>query len=153
MEERFEKFIVECRSKYDLIIIDCHPAGSFFTKTSLRNSDDVLIPVLADSSYAIRGIGLMMNFINAKKAGGKSPTPHILFNMTPRIGSPANESRIRSNSEFGGFCLDKTLRQYKAFSEPEGGAGFVWDSGRPYSTEAWRNLTNVAQDVLTRIGA
>lgn len=57
--------------EYDLIIIDCHPAGSLFTKTSLRYSDDVLIPVLADSSYAIRGIGLMMNFINAKKAGGK----------------------------------------------------------------------------------
>jgi chromosome partitioning protein len=39
IEERFQKFIDECRSHYDLVIIDCHPAGSLFTKTSLRNSD------------------------------------------------------------------------------------------------------------------
>ena len=72
IEERFEKFIEECRKIYDLILIDCHPAGSLFTKTSLRNSDDVLIPVVPESSYAIRGIGLMMNFIKAKKVGGKA---------------------------------------------------------------------------------
>jgi len=38
IEERFQKFIAECRSIYDLVFIDCHPAGSLFTKTSLRNS-------------------------------------------------------------------------------------------------------------------
>jgi chromosome partitioning protein len=43
IEERFEKFIDECRGLYDIVIIDCHPAGSIFTKTSLRNSDHVII--------------------------------------------------------------------------------------------------------------
>jgi chromosome partitioning protein len=77
IESRFTKFIDECRQKYDLIIIDCHPAGSIFTKTSLRNSDHVLIPV-AMQRYAVRGIGLMMTFIEAKKQGASGPTPHIL---------------------------------------------------------------------------
>jgi chromosome partitioning protein len=67
MEERFEKFIAECRTLYDVIYIDCHPAGSLFTKTSLRNSDHVVIPVVPQR-YAVRGIGLMMNFIGAKNA-------------------------------------------------------------------------------------
>jgi chromosome partitioning protein len=65
MEERFEKFIAQCKKDYDLVVIDCHPASSLFTKTSLRNSDHVLIPVIPQR-YAQRGIGLMMNFIKAK---------------------------------------------------------------------------------------
>lgn len=152
IEERFEKFIEACRPQYDLILLDCHPAGSLFTKTSLRNSDDVLIPVVAESSFATRGIGLMMNFIKAKKAGGKSPTPHILLNMTPRYGSTTKEANIRSNPELAGFCMNSSLKRYKVFSEPEGGSGFVWSSGKPYSTEALQNLHVVASELLTRMG-
>lgn len=152
MEERFEKFIDECKSEYDLIVIDCHPAGSLFTKTSLRNSDHVLIPVIPESSYAVRGIGLMMDFIKAKKVGGSIPTPHVLLNMTPRYGATAKEASFRANPQVAGICLTSTLRKYKAFSEPEGGAGFVWDSGKPYSTEALRNLGIVTREIITRIG-
>jgi len=35
IEERFAKFIDECKSLYDVVFIDFHPAGSLFTKTSL----------------------------------------------------------------------------------------------------------------------
>src|SRR5207245_1581230 len=45
IEERFKKFIAEAREAYDVVIIDCHPAGSIFTKTALRNSAHVIIPV------------------------------------------------------------------------------------------------------------
>ena len=102
IEERFEKFIADCRTSYDLIIIDCHPAGSLFTKTSLRNSDHVLIPVVPQR-YAVRGIGLMMQFIAAKNAGDTAPTPHILFNATSRRVVAAQESQIRSNSRIWSF--------------------------------------------------
>jgi chromosome partitioning protein len=152
MEERFAKFIEEARALYDLILIDCHPAGSLFTKTSLRNSDDVLIPVVAESSYAIRGVGLMMNFINAKKVGEKSPKPHILLNMTPRFGATQNEVRIRNNPGVAPHCMTSSLKWYKAFSEPEGGVGFVWDSGKPYSTQAFSNIVTVAREVVSRVG-
>jgi len=152
MEERFAKFIDECRPLYDLILIDCHPAGSLFTKTSLRNSDDVLIPVVPDSPYAVRGVGLMMNFTNAKKAGSKSPKPHVLLNMTPRHGIAPNESRIRSSPEVSGVCMNSSLKWYKAFSEPQEGKGFVWDSGKPYSGQAYVNLLTVAREVVSRVG-
>lgn len=152
MEERFEKFINECRAIYELIVIDCHPAGSLFTKTSLRNSDHVLIPVVPESQYALRGIGLMMNFIKAKKAGEKSPAPHVLLNMTPRFGTTERERRMRANPELVGLCMDRSSKRYKVFSEPEGGRHFVWQSGKPYSTEALGNLMKVAREVLSRIG-
>ncbi len=151
IEERFQKFLLEAKSLYDLVFIDCHPAGSLFTKTSLRNSDHVVIPVMP-RRYAVRGIGLMMNFISAKKVGEASPIPHILFNATPRAGIQTEETEIRSNPEFAKFCFQHTLKKYKAFSEPEGGKGFVWASGKPYSTEATINLIQVGQEFYQRIG-
>lgn len=151
IEERFQKFIAECKAEYDLVIIDCHPAGSLLTKTSLTNSDHVLIPV-APERYAVRGIGLMMNFIAAKKQGIIGPKPHILFNRMPRTGVAREELTIRANKIFAPFCLRNTLKRYSAFSDPEEGKGFVWDSGKPYSFEATRNLQSVAAEFALRIG-
>jgi len=151
MEERFGKFIDECKEQYDLVIVDCHPAGSIFTKTSLRNSDIVLIPVVPDQRYSVRGIGLMLNFIQAKNHGSKGPTPYILFNRTSRIGVSTAETAIRANASYGGYCLTNTLKKYGAFAEPEGGKGFVWKSSKPYSQEAKRNLTAVTIEFLDKL--
>jgi len=130
IEERFDKFIAECRKKYDLVVIDCHPAGSLFTKTSLRNSDHVLIPVVPQR-YALRGIGLMMKFIESKRLGTHAPKPHILFNLTERVGISKVELEIRSNKNFSRLCMRNTLKHYTVFSEPIYGKGFVWHSSKP----------------------
>ncbi|MBI1686958.1 AAA family ATPase [Caulobacter hibisci] len=150
IEERFEKFITDCRAHYDLILIDCHPAGSLFTKTSLTNSDYVLIPVVPQK-YAVRGIGLMMEFMKAKKAGTKAPAPLILFNSTSRHGTSPEEAAIRADGTYAPFCLANTLKWYKAFGEPEGGSGFVWQSSKPYSTQAFTNLAAVGRELRTKI--
>lgn len=151
IEERFEKFIAEARSLYDLILIDCHPAGSLFTKTSLTNSDYVLIPVMPQK-YSLRGIGLMMDFIAAKKVGAVGPLPVILFNATARTGVSPEETSIRSDPKFGKYCLPSTLKRYKAFADPEAGAHFVWQSKKPHSTTAFTNLMGVARDFRARVG-
>ncbi|NUU43930.1 ParA family protein [Tardiphaga robiniae] len=150
-EERFEKFIDEAKSIYDVVLIDCHPAGSLFTKTSLRNSDHVVIPVVPQQ-YALRGIGLMLNFIKSKKTGASSTTPHILFNLTSRVKISAQETAIRANAEFSDLCMVNTLKKYKGLSEPEGGKGFVWSSKKPYSTEAFTNLLKIGRELLERTG-
>lgn len=151
IENRFQKFIAECKELYDLVIIDCHPAGSLFTKTSLRNSDAVLIPVMPQR-YAVRGIGLMMNFIASKKLGVVGPTPYILFNSTKRIGISKEETQIRANPHFSGYCLTHTLKRYAAFAEPEDGKGFAWQSKKAYSTEACRNLLSVIRELHGKLG-
>jgi len=151
IEERFDKFVQQCRSEYDVTIIDCHPAGSLFTKTSLRNSDHVIIPVMPQR-YAVRGIGLMMQFMDAKKAGSAAPTPYILFNHTPRIGVSPVETSIRSDAKYAKYCLENTLKRYKAFSEPEEGKNFVWASNKPYSTEAFTNLLKVSIEFINKSG-
>lgn len=151
MEERFSKFIDEAKSTYDLVIIDCHPAGSVFTKTALSNSDHVLIPVVPQK-YAVRGIGLMMKFISSAKAG-VGPQPHILFNSVPRRGMLVDENKIRSDAKLTQHCLSATLKYYKAFSDPEEGRGFVWSSQKPWSGEAFLNLISVAREFMKRIEA
>lgn len=150
IEERFAKFIAECRELYDLIIIDCHPAGSIFTKTSLKNSDAVLMPVVPEK-FAARGIGLMLKFIDSKKDGTSGPTPYIVFNRASRSGVSAVEAAIRSNPLYGKYCLANTMKTYRAFAEPEEGKGFVWRSTKPYSTEAWRNLVAVTTEFVKKV--
>lgn len=150
IEERFSKFIAECRAEYDLVVIDCHPAGSVFTKTSLKNSDAVLIPVVPER-FAARGIGLMLRFIESKKDGAKGPDPYILFNRTSRSSVSPLETSIRANASYGKYCLTNTMKVYRAFAEPEEGKGFVWSSKKPYSTEAFRNILAVSREFVRRI--
>jgi chromosome partitioning protein len=150
LEERFAKFILECRNEYDLVIIDCHPAGSIFTKTSLRNSDAVLIPVVPEK-FAARGIGLMLKFIQAKKQGTVGPEPHILFNRTSRGGPSSIEMAIRANAAYGKYCLAGTMKKFRAFAEPEEGKGFVWSSTKPYSREARRNAISITTEFVKKI--
>jgi chromosome partitioning protein len=152
MEERFAKFIKLARDDYDLIVIDCHPAGSVFTDTSLKNSDHVLIPV-APQRYAVRGIGLMMEFIEAKRVGSHRAKPHILFNHVPRSGTSQLEIDVRANRKFAPHCLTNSLKKYSAFSDPSEGTGFVWSSSKPYSDEAYLNLVRVATELMNRINA
>lgn len=150
LEERFSKFVTNCKRNYDVVIIDCHPAGSILTKTSLQNSNHVLIPVAPDR-YAVRGIGLMLRFIESHRPGDQAPQPHILFNDTPRRGTPPVEVEIRRDRRFAAFCLESTLKHYKAFAEPMGGKGFVWSSKKPWSTEAFHNALTVTQELAVRI--
>ena len=150
IEERFRKFIGEAKNDYDVVLIDCHPAGSIFTKTALRSSDYVIIPVVPER-YSVRGVGLMLRFIEAQRMGTDKPKPYILFNRVPRQGTSSQEKTIRSNPHYTDQCLIHTLKAYSAFSEPIEGQGFVWFSGKPYSREARNNLNAVAEEIVTKL--
>lgn len=150
IEDRFTKFIKAARDAYDVVIIDCHPAGSLFTKTALQNSDHVLIPVVPEK-YSLRGVGLMMRFIEEKKSSAATPTPHILFNRVPRAGLSTEERSIRADPDYTAKCLAETLRLFKVFSDPEEGVGFAWRSGKPHSTRAWKNLYAVVREIVSRL--
>ena len=152
IDRRFENFILDCRSKYDLIFIDCHPAGSIFTRTALRNSDHVLIPV-GPSKFASRGVGLMKQFIDSAHANKSAPEAHILFNYAPKIGVYKEEEEIRANPRLTKLCLVKNLKKYSAFSELNEGRGFVWHNKKAHSTAAFTNLYFVATELAERIGA
>jgi chromosome partitioning protein len=150
IEERFRKFIEQCKEKYDIIMIDCHPAGSLFTKTSLVNSEHVLIPV-APQAYALRGIALMMQFIKGKKVGFVGAKPHIIFNMTKRNETSKEENEIRTNDRYGKYCLVGKINQYSVMKDLVGGSGFIWQSKKAYSNEALSKLRAAAVELLMHV--
>jgi chromosome partitioning protein len=146
-EERFRKFIDACRAHYDVVLIDCHPAGSILTKTSLANSDHVVIPVLA-SQFSSRGIALMREFIKSMQR--KLPF-HIIFNNNGTRASKKDEDAIRADPHYAKHCLVSSLRKWKALSDPSGGGGFVWYSGRPHSRNAWSNVNTLVKELVARL--
>lgn len=133
-----------------MIVVDCHPAGSILTKTALQSSDHVIIPV-TPSPFAARGVSLMMQFMAANRVGSSGPLAHILFNMEGRQPS-SSQLDIRGNAHFAKYCLAASLERFKAFSDPIGGANFVWFSGASHSGRARSNLTSVVGEIIARTG-
>ena len=149
-ESRFAAFIEECRDVYDVVLIDCHPAGSILTKTALQNSDHVLIPVVPEA-FAVRGVVLMRTFIDKVRGNGTRPGSHILFNKAPRTGVRREETRIRGSAVYGPMCLTQTLKNYGVFRDPSEGQSFVWLSKKAWSTQAFYNLLVVGRELSARI--
>lgn len=157
MEKRFSKFIEKSKKNYDLIIIDCHPAGSLFTKTALFNSDFVLIPVVP-SYYAARGITLMMKFIDHTKNSGCVSKPIIIFNGVKEQLS-AEEGEIRGNPRFSKYCIKENIKYSNLFkypSYPSEKKKFIWEidenSGdSPEKKEVLKNLSDVVKSLREKI--
>jgi chromosome partitioning protein len=149
MKDRFNSFIAQARSAYDLIVLDCHPAGSVFTATSLGVSNHVLIPVRPDN-YAVRGLGLMKQFVDGRGPMSPKVKPHILFNLTESQRSQ-EENTIRLNEDYGPMCMRNTLRRRSFYSKANLGRNFVWDRKVAYQLRAMDNLRRVCTELMTRI--
>ena len=61
-EFRLAESLLEVRSDYDVIIIDCPPSLGLLTLNGLVASDYVLIPIQAEY-YALEGLGQLMSTI------------------------------------------------------------------------------------------
>ncbi|MFA6537515.1 MAG: ParA family protein [Patescibacteria group bacterium] len=62
-EHRLAEALLEVRSDYDVILIDCPPSLGLLTINGLVASDYILIPVQAEY-YALEGLGQLMSTIN-----------------------------------------------------------------------------------------
>lgn len=149
IESRFKNFINNAKKEYDLIIIDCHPAGSLFTKTALLASDDVLVPV-TPHNYAMRGIGLMVRFLSSPIFNSHKPKMHILFNNSPKKDILI-EDQIRLHDRFGPMCLSATMKRYTAFTRLTNGSGYIWNQSQAYSGKAYFNIRTIAVELLTKL--
>lgn len=145
MAARFKHFINEAKKLYDIVFIDCHPAGSLFTKTALENSTDILIPV-TQHNYSFRGLSVMNEFIN--KITVHKPSKHIIFNEVAG-DTTTIEARVREESDFKDCCLTAKLKDNGHFRKLDNGTGYLWeidDSGLAYV-----NISEITTELLARV--
>jgi chromosome partitioning protein len=111
---RWNALIDSAKNKYECIIIDCHPAGSFFTKSTILASDVVMVPVTTDG-YAAIGLGMMRNFIIDWQAAGGAKEFIVIFNNPTNYWDDKIETEIRTNPRFDQRCLTASLSYSRLF--------------------------------------
>lgn len=138
MEIRFHSFLEEAEKAFDLIFIDCHPAGSFLTKSALVMSDIIVTPVVPDS-YSLRGLALMKEFIEyISKYSNRQLSLRIVFNMIPwQTADRRIEINIRNSKEFKNVCLNSMLHYSKAIATSGQVQGANWKRLMQWSKKPW----------------
>ncbi len=106
---RWDGLITSARDSYDCIVIDCHPAGSFFTKSALLASDAVIVPVTSDA-YAATGLSMMRHHMEMWEASGGAKDFLVVFNDAHHAWNNSVESDIRGNSRFEDHCLSNRIK-------------------------------------------
>ena len=105
---RWNALLNSARDSYDCIVIDCHPAGSFFTKSALMVSDAVVIPVTSDS-YAATGLNMMRRHMAMWESSGGAREYLIIFNDAQHAWDHSVEAAIRDDERFAGHCLSNRV--------------------------------------------
>jgi chromosome partitioning protein len=150
IKERFTDFIRSVKPKYDLIIIDCHPAASVFTQTSLSTSDHVVIPARPDR-FAVRGLAMMNRFIQGRGPQRSPIMAHILFNDVPAGAASDQEIAIRADRQLGPLCLRERIKHWSHLSKPSEGRNFVWDQKVAYRKAALDNIRVAFTEIMGKI--
>lgn len=152
LKSRFRDFLIRAAETYDLIVIDCHPAGSIFTETALSCSNHVVIPVKPEE-FAVRGVGIMKEFIDGRGPQKSAITPHIVFNLVTAGPRSDQEDAIRGNPKFSKFCLRNRIRKSDHLKRPNQGRRFVWDARTSMYLVCQKNLRAVFTELNERIQA
>ena len=105
---RWNALIKSAKDIYDCIVIDCHPAGSFFTKSALLASNAVIIPTTSDS-YAATGLSMMRRHMEMWESSGGAKDYLIVFNDAHHAWDSSVEAAIRVDGRFSDHCLSNRV--------------------------------------------
>lgn len=112
---RWNGLIKSARATYDCIVIDCHPAGSFFTKSALLCSEAVIIPVTCDA-FAATGLGMMLDHMSMWQPSGGAKDFLIAFNDANNRWDTNVEDIIRTDKRFAQNCLSTRVPHSRLYS-------------------------------------
>ena len=106
---RWNGLIASAKDVYDCIVVDCHPAGSFFTKSALLTSNAAIVPVTSDA-YAATGLNMMKRHMEMWEASGGAKSFLVVFNDAHRAWDNSVEFSIRGDGRFADHCLSNRMK-------------------------------------------
>lgn len=152
MSKRFRHMIESAKNRYDLILIDCHPSGSLFTKTAVLCSNHILTPVTPDL-YAERGISLMKQFIKQLFFGEQAPKLHILMNSINTSDSKHRvfKAKLAVTDRYKSDLFSSHISKSTLHTHVVGGKGFLHSSKKPYHNDAQEEIKKVLHELITKL--
>jgi len=151
MSKRFRHMIEQAKSKYDLVIIDCHPSGSLFTKTAIICSDHIIAPV-TPNPYAERGISLMKEFIKHLFFGEQAPKLHILLNnISASAEDKSFEIKLTVSNRYKNSLFSAKISNSKLYSDVVNGSGFLHLSKKPNCTNVKNEIKMVLRELISKL--
>ena len=111
---RWNGLISSAKGAYECIVIDCHPAGSFFTKSALLSSKVAIVPVTSDA-YAATGLNMMRRHMEMWQASGGAKDFLVVFNDAHNAWDRLVEIDIRGDERFADHCLSNRIHYSKLF--------------------------------------
>ena len=106
---RWEGLMFSAKEYFDCVVIDCHPAGSFFTKSALIASDAVIVPVTSDA-FAATGLNMMRQHMQMWESAGGAEDFLVVFNDAYRNWDASVEFQIRQDNRFVDHCVTNRVR-------------------------------------------
>ena len=109
LRSRWDGLITSAQDSFDCVVVDCHPAGSFFTKSALLASDAVIVPVTSDA-FAATGLSMMRQHMGTWESSGGAREFLVVFNDAHHAWDTDVESQIRQDARFADHCLSTRVR-------------------------------------------
>lgn len=149
---RFEALMLEARSEYDLVVLDCNPSSSFMTYAAVESSTHLLVPVRPDK-YSILGLEMLDEYCRTLPGILKPPEMLVVLNGIVRSQPPSTpEQELRAHKDYGPRTLVNRVPDSGVLIARPEYSGFAVDKGGPYSLVTARALRDVADELAEAIG-
>ena len=148
-EKVLRRKLQEVRDQYDLILIDCSPSVNMLTINALTAADGILIPVQANSFYALYGMSQLMKTINYVQS---DPNPElkvlgVVLTMTNKT-KIAGEVTREIEEMFGSKMFKSSVRISTKMAEAPSMGQTI--ETYAYNSPAAEDYRHLAEEIKTR---
>lgn len=147
---RWNALIASACDNYECIVIDCHPAGSFFTKSALLSSDAVIIPVTSDA-YAATGLGMMLDHMTTWQQSGGAKDFLIAFNDANNQWDTDVEDIIRTDNKFAAHCLPTRVAYSRLYRNLASRHQTAAEQPVAYKRKAGSTISRLTREIVTEL--
>lgn len=148
-EYMMKKAIIDLKSDYDYILIDCAPSLGLLTLNALTAADSVIIPIQCEY-FALEGLGKLLNTIKSvqKLHNAELDIEGMLLTMYDSRLRLSNQVVDEVRKHFGDMVFDTVIQRNVRLSEaPSYGESIIkYDAASKGAT----NYLNMANEIVKK---